>query len=160
MLYKRSEVNMAESSDYKTFKKNMPKPGDRLDRVENVVGTGMPDVNFCSRGVECWIEMKSPKEPKRASTPLFGSNHKLSQDQKNWLLRQCRAGGFSYVLIATDKRWMLISGRHADDLNGLTVLELLSRSVWSTDKPVRDKENWAKLRGVLQAGESTGAWGQ
>ena len=24
----------------------------------------------------------------------------------------------------------------------------------------RDKENWAKLRGVLQAGESTGAWGQ
>ena len=141
---------MAESSDYKTLKKNLLQRGDRLDRVENVVGVGMPDINFCSGGVECWIEMKSPKEPKRDSTPLFGSNHKYTQDQKNWMLRQVRAGGFGYILIATDKRWMLVQGKHGDRINDLTVDELWHHSIWTTRKPVRDKGEWARLRACLQ----------
>ena len=79
---------MSESSDYKTFKANVPEPGDRLDRIENAVVTGMPDINMCIGGTEVWIEQKSPKEPVRSTTPLFGSNHKISQEQANWFLRQ------------------------------------------------------------------------
>lgn len=140
---------MAESTDYKTFKKNVPQPGDRLDRIENVVVTGMPDINMCIGGVEVWIEQKSPKEPVRRTTPLFGSNHKVSQEQANWMLRQRKAGGRCYFLISTDKRWILVGGFLADQLNTMTVDELLEQAIWSTTKPVRDKESWKHLRLAL-----------
>ena len=93
---------MPESNDYKVLKKNLPTGNDRLDRVENFVVAGMPDINFCSEGKESWIEQKSPIEPKRQSTKLFGSNHKISQDQKNWFLRQMKAEGNAYFLIVTN----------------------------------------------------------
>lgn len=140
---------MSESNDYETLKKNLPQPGDRLDRVENLVVDGMPDVNFCADGVESWIEMKSPTEPKRSSTPLFGSNHKVSQAQKNWMLRQFKAGGNGWFLIATDKRWMLVRGSLADDINEMNMELLLAVADWSTLKPVKEKESWKKLRQVL-----------
>lgn len=142
---------MAESTDYKTFKANVPQAGDRLDRIENVVVNGMPDINFCSGGVECWIEQKSPKEPKRSTTPLFGSNHKISQEQANWMLRQRKAGGKCWFLISTDKRWILVGGFLADQLNNLTVDEIVEQCVWSTTKPVRDKEQWTHLRNILRS---------
>lgn len=141
---------MAESTDYKTLKKNLPQGTDRLDRVENVVLTGMPDINFCSGGVECWIEMKSPKEPKRSTTRLFGSNHRLSQDQMNWFKRQHAAGGKGFILIATDKRWILLGGGLADFINDMTVDELVDNASWSTMKPVRNKEQWTSLRNTLR----------
>ncbi len=142
---------MSESSDYKTFKKNVPILSDRLDRVENGVVVGMPDINFCSGGKECWIEMKSPTEPKRSATPLFGSNHKVSQDQANWMLRQFRAGGRAFFLIVTDKRWILISGAFADEINKMTVAELVESARWTTTKPVKDKEQWTLLRNALRS---------
>ena len=142
---------MAESNDYKVLKANLPKGRDRLDRVENVVVNGMPDINYCSEGVECWLEQKSPKEPKRTTTKLFGSNHKVSQDQMNWFMRQMKAEGNAYFLIVTDKRWMLIGGEHADKINEMTVFELLDICLWNTPKPVRDKESWNKLRTTLNS---------
>ncbi len=141
---------MAESTDYKTFKANVPQPGDRLDRIENVVVTGMPDINMCIGGTEVWIEQKSPKEPKRSTTALFGSNHKVSQEQANWMLRQRKAGGKCYFLISTDKRWMLIGGFLADQINSMTVDELMEQAAWATTKPVRDKEAWKALRETLR----------
>jgi len=141
---------MAESTDYKTFKANVPEPGDRLDRIENPLVVGMPDINMCIGGTEVWIEQKSPKEPVRSTTPLFGSNHKISQEQQNWFLRQRRAGGKAYFLIVSDKRWMLLPGFLADEINGMTVGELLEQCVWSTTKPVRDKEQWKHLRNALK----------
>lgn len=139
-----------ESTDYKTFKTNVPLPCDRLDRVENVLVSGVPDINMCIGGTEVWIEQKSPKEPKRSTTPLFGSNHKVSQEQANWMLRQRKAGGRCYFLISTDKRWMLVGGFLADKLNSMTVGEILDNAVWSTTKPVKDKEAWTSLRTTLQ----------
>lgn len=141
---------MAESTDYKTFKANVPEPGDRLDRIENPLVVGMPDINMCIGGTEVWIEQKSPKEPVRSTTPLFGSNHKISQEQQNWFLRQRQAGGKCYFLIVSDKRWMLLPGFLADEINGMTVGELLEQCVWSTTKPVRDKEQWKHLRNALK----------
>jgi len=140
---------MAESTDYKRFKAKVPQPGDRLDRVENILVRGMPDINMCSKGTEIWMEQKSPREPKRPRTPLFGSNHRVSQNQKNWFLRQRQAGRRAWFLITTDKRWMLIDGIFADQLNEMTVNELIMCSSWSTLKPVRDRGQWAALHAVL-----------
>lgn len=98
--------------------------GDRLDRVENIVVDGMPDVNGCFSGREFWIETKCPTEPKRDGTPLFGSNHDLSLGQRNWALRQMNAGGNVFFYIVTDKWRFLVHGRYADRLNSMTVREI------------------------------------
>lgn len=137
-----------ERNDYNLFRKHIALPGDRIDRIENIVVPGMPDTNICLNGIECWIEYKSPKEPVRARTPLFGSNHKVSQNQKNWFLRQRQAGGRGYFLIATNIRWMLINGTNADSMNELTVKKLQEISLWWALKPVLAIQ-WDDLRKTL-----------
>lgn len=139
---------MGEKSTYQIFRSRALTPRDRIDRIENCLVTGMPDTNLCVDGLESWVEIKSPTEPKRPTTPLFGSNHKLSQDQMNWFLRQRNAGGRGWVLIETNWRWMLISGNYADEINELTVVQLEKISEWSASKPLR-KEHWERLRWVL-----------
>ena len=143
---------MSEKNDYNILRKNMPKGKDRLERIENIAGTGTPDVNFCSQGVECWIEMKSSKEPLRPTSLLFASNHRLSQTQKNWFLQQRNAGGKCYILIATDKRWMLINGKYADGINKLTVAQLRGAASWQAPRPV-NAADWARLRFILNGGQ-------
>ena len=122
---------------------------DRVDRIENELVTGMFDVNYCIDGTEGWIEIKSPEEPKRQTTKLFGSNHKLSQDQKNWCLRELQAGGLAWVLISTEQRWLLIHGSHADNIHDLTISELIEIARWHKMKPVKGNEPWKELRQVL-----------
>lgn len=111
-------------------------PNDRLERVENILVPGMPDVNGCINGKEFWIENKEPSEPKRGNTPLFGSNHRFSQDQLNWFLKQRNAGGRAYAFVWTDRRGMLFQSKHADLLNTLTVSQMLQIALWHEEKPV------------------------
>ena len=141
---------MSEKTDYNTLRKNLLLRNCRLDRVESNIIAGMPDVNFCIDGVEGWIEMKSPSEPMRSTSKLFAGKHPLSQDQKNWFLRQRQAGGIGWVLIATDQRWILIDGcRYGDHINKLTVEELVELCTWCAIKPVCNKELWIGLRESL-----------
>lgn len=140
---------MSEKTDWVMLRDKIKFHLDRWDRMENGVGVGMPDINFCIMGCEGWIEMKSPTEPQRRSTPLFGSNHCLSQDQKNWMKRQTDAGGRAFILIGTGKRFMLIHGKHADGLNEMTVEELMDIADWWCVRPVWDAGVWLNLRGVL-----------
>ena len=140
---------MTEQTDYKMLRMRMKQPLDRLERIENVVGVGTPDINFCIEGAEGWIEMKSPKTPKRKGTPLFGSNHKLSQDQKNWFKKQANADGNGFILICSKTRWILIDGCHADKVNDLTVQELLDISSWRAQTPILNGQ-WVTLREALQ----------
>lgn len=142
---------MSEKKAYKWLKDNVMQPGDRIDRLENIVVDGMPDVNGCVLGSEFWMEIKAPTEPKRPTTPLFGSNHKLSQDQKNWILRQLKAKGNAYIFIVTDKRRILISGKYADNLNEMTVGLLLKHSMWNSELRT-DALDRDRLRNALIAG--------
>lgn len=140
---------MSEKNAYRTFYEGVRQGRDRIERIENGVGVGAPDINFCIEAKEGWLELKSPIEPKRTSTPLFGSNHRVSQDQKNWFLRQRQAGGFCAFLIVTDKRWMLIPSRYADEMNSMTVDNLLKAAVWTAEKPIKEKRQWELLRANL-----------
>lgn len=139
---------MSEQNDYATFKKHVISGLDRLDRIENLFVKGMPDTNICIQGYESWIEIKSPIEPKRTSTDLFGSNHSISQDQMNWHKRQYDSGGLSWFLIVTNLRWMLVTGYYGDVLNKLTVGEILLITTWQANKPVRE-DKWIELRKQL-----------
>lgn len=140
---------MSEKSSYKRLREKAFSGFDRIDRIENLFVVGMFDVNYCIDGREGWIELKEPKEPVRQTTKLFGSNHKLSQDQKNWCLKQIQAGGVAWVLISSDRRWLLIHGNYADEINDMTVNELINAARWHERKPVRGSEPWKNLRQIL-----------
>lgn len=127
---------MSEASEYQWLKKVFKAPA-RIERIENVITAGTLDCNYCVTGSEGWIEIKAPTEPKRLTTPLFGSNHKLSQDQCNWILAQRKAGGRAFVWIGTNKRRMLIPGLYADEINHMCVGELLDCSIWSALRGAR-----------------------
>ena len=73
---------------------------DRLQRMENVAADGLPDVNGCINGNEFWMELKTPRIPVRDTTPLFGSNHKITPNQFAWFKAQSLAGGMVFLLIS------------------------------------------------------------
>ncbi len=139
---------MSERTDYHLLRKKMLLPGDRIDRIENLISSGIPDINFCANGVESWIEQKTAKEPMRHDTTLL--NYKISQNQKNWFIRQMRARGRAFFLITTDKRWVLISGSFADFINDMSVREILDNCIWTTLKPIQS-DQWVYLREALIA---------
>jgi len=135
-----------ERTAYRTLRLNLPQLGDRLDRVENLLVPGTPDINFCADGVESWIELKTPIEPLRANTPLFGSNHRVSQNQQNWFWRQRYARGRCYFLLATNKRWILLGGQFADEINEMPLDKIIENALWCASRPIKEKEKWAALR--------------
>lgn len=141
---------MSEKIDYRALVARIKRGTDRFERIESMIGAGIPDINYCINGVEGWIELKSPTEPKREHTPLFGSNHRLLQSQMNWHLTQRRAGGISFVLICTEHWWLLIEGKHADVINDLTLWQLIDLAVWSAARPVKYATLWSSLREHLQ----------
>jgi len=140
---------MGERAAYTRFRNGVSLPGDRIDRIENVIGSGFPDTNCCISGTEFWMEIKAPIEPKRATTALFGSNHKLSVEQTNWFLRQRKAKGLGYIYIETDARCILIDGcKWADKVNVSTISELERIALWTAKRRV-EKSDWIDLRSVL-----------
>lgn len=139
---------MTEKNDYQIFRKNVIKHGDRCDRVENLCTMGMPDVNLCLEGVESWVELKSPKVPVRLTTPLFGSGHGVSVEQRNWHKKQWLACGRSYFLVCTDRVWVLINGSHGDHIGKMPLNEMLQAADWSATKPI-SLSGWQSLREVL-----------
>lgn len=142
---------MSEKRAFKKLKENLinDMTWRRLERVENVVGAGWPDSNGCFHGVEFWIEIKEPAEPKRTTTPLFGSNHKLSQEQMNWIKRQILSGGLAYIYIDTGKWRLLVGGSKADGVNGMTLEELKSSALWFAKVPMKDKNKWEGIADVI-----------
>jgi len=141
---------MSERNAYATLKEKVFRPRDRVSRVENALETGMPDVNYCIDGFEGWIEIKYPVEPKRESTPLFGSNHKFSQDQLNWILAQRIAKGTVWLFLVTDKRYLLVHSSWADAINNMTLAAIIKLATWEAPKPNRDKTKWEELWKLLK----------
>ena len=91
--------------------------GGRMDRVENGVIEGMPDVSTTAAGIDVWIELKYvAKWPSRANTRVLGDKG-LRAEQINWHLRHKRAGGRSYILMGIGKEIYLADGMYAKEVN-------------------------------------------
>ena len=142
-----------ETSVFTRLKERVTRPTDRFERVENGLGEGWPDCNYCMVGSEGWIEIKAPHEPVRPDTPLFASNHQVSIEQINWLHNQHMAGGNGWLFIATEKRLMIIHGGRVAQLgrkvNTMTVAQLIKCAAWHVELPVKDFEKWFDLRELL-----------
>lgn len=141
---------LSEKRAYEWLKRHVFLPKDRIDRIENLVVQGMPDVNYCIDGIEGWIEIKAPTMPKRESTALFGSNHKVSQAQKNWFLRQSKAFGIGWIFIVTGNYKILVSAEYDNlkRIDSATTEEIIALSDWFS-KGGTSSENRFDLREVL-----------
>lgn len=140
-----------EARLWQATKDKMVMPGDRVDRIENSVGSGAPDTNGCLSGEDFWMELKAPVEPKRPTTPLMTSNgnHPLLPSQIGWFARQRYAGGIAYILVRTDKRLMLLDGtKHADAFNKMTVQEMINASLHTAKVPT-PVEEWRYIRNLI-----------
>lgn len=104
----------------------------RLERIENMLGAGMPDVLCTARdtGRTVFIELKAVTElPRRISSKVLGRAG-LNQDQKNWHMDFCRARGTAYILVGIGSHaQILIEGRHADAVNDWPLFELQQHAV-------------------------------
>lgn len=116
---------------YDALKKARPS-NVRLERIENLVGQGTPDLHVMVDGRSCWLELKAPIRPKRASTRLLGTEG-LNQDQLNWFLEAARLDIPAYVLVRDDTREIfLVPARHCEGINELTAAQLRAVSVADT----------------------------
>lgn len=92
----------------------------RLERIENAVGVGRPDVDALVRnGGFAPVELKAIKAwPARPGTPVLGRDG-LSLKQRNWLLDWGNWGGRAFIVVGVGPRDVFIFG-HADHdrLNG------------------------------------------
>lgn len=116
-------IKKEEQRLWDTMKANKP-PGILMERVENCIGAGMPDVYFRMPVRTGWVELKSPHAPKRVETRLMGDEG-LRQAQINWHLQSAHYDLISFVLIRDDlRRLWVVEGRYADTMNEWSVADL------------------------------------
>jgi|WetSurMetagenome_2_1015567.scaffolds.fasta_scaffold08816_4 hypothetical protein len=76
--------------------------------VENGARLGTPDVN-CTLG---WIELKYVESwPARPATPLAVDH--FSPQQRAWIARRARLGGFVCVVLKVGREWLILDGAWA-----------------------------------------------
>jgi len=107
--------------------------GHFLERIENLVGVGIPDVLSIYSGAVSFVELKAAARPKRETSKLLGV-HGLRPEQVNWHLRWHQFGGRSFVLTRDDAMGLyMLEGRLADSINDMSVAtqrELSIASDW------------------------------
>lgn len=82
---------MKESTHvYELLRRNMPEV--HWQRIENVAGTGVPDVNGCLDGIEFWIECKIGK----------AGSFEIRPDQIAWHTKRVNKGGRCFVVVRED----------------------------------------------------------
>lgn len=101
-----------------------------LERVENVVADGMPDVAVLCSG--CWVELKATTLPKRQTTKVLGDGG-LRLSQKNWHKDAVKHGTRCYTLIRDNLHQLyLVPATHSDNLNEMNITQLKAASVAGT----------------------------
>lgn len=116
-----------------TMKRNAPSEF-WLERVENVCVPGMSDVKVHhASGTNCWVELKAPQTPKRATTKLMGEAEGLNIAQINWHLKAASMNQRSFILIrGSDQELFLLPGKLAAIANDLSVPQMRGHSLAST----------------------------
>lgn len=140
---------MSESNLWSRFR-DAAKEFAFLQRVENMVGEGVPDAHLTSRinGVAAWVELKfCPAIPKREATQVFGS-HGLRPEQIAWIYCRAIVGARVWILAQVDKHVFLIHGRFAREFNSMSFAQLTEAASWSGHGRV----NWGVCVGEIFEG--------
>jgi len=143
-----------ERNFYQQLKRNLERPGVHLQRVETTTSFGVPDVNYCIRGAEGWLELKAWEVTQRPRDSRF-IVPKLRPDQVSWLVRRRRARGRAFLCCRINQDVLLFDGLvtpyflHTDSPPTWGDVQTL-HSAWLTP-PV----DWQRLEAVLVAPAAT-----
>jgi len=113
-------MRKSEQKIWDAMKRAAP-PSIWMQRVENIVGDGMPDVYVEGP----WVELKAAKLPKRSTTRLQYSEG-LRQSQINWHLKAKSKNMVSFILVRVEelpREPMLFLGSLAECVNDFTMDE-------------------------------------
>lgn len=126
---------MSEQSATQTLISNLKRQmqGIHVQRLEDKLTQGVPDMNVCWNGGEAWLEGKFLRRlPTRHDTLVrFGSKgERRLIMQRNWLNTRAKAGGLCFVwLRIEDGDWFLFSGDNFDFLaDGIRMGDLMGMS--------------------------------
>jgi len=120
------------------------KPIDRdvwLERIENLLGEGMPDVNVMTLDkFSAAVELKAVLRPKRASTPLLGLEG-LRVSQISWHRKAASMNLPVYTLVRDDKSELfLVHCKWSVRLNEMTLTEV---------RAARCADSWPSIYEVI-----------
>lgn len=114
-----------------------------LQRIENVVGDGIPDVVCVVAGRTVWVELKAPPGRRRITSLLLGGGG-LRQSQINWHVKSQSKGAETYTLIKDGNgELFLVGAEWSSKLNELTVADV---------REVRAAATWDGIFDVLENG--------
>ena len=113
---------------------NLTGRGILLERLENAVGTGRPDVDALCRGLFTPIELKAvDRTPARTTTKLMPSGDGLSVAQRNWHLAWRQHGGKSLIVIGVGSNIALgVEGEYADLVNDWSLETIARHAITAT----------------------------
>lgn len=97
-----------------------------LERIENVVNPGRPDVDALWDGIVLPIELKALENfPQRSGTPVLGTKG-LNQNQLNWWLNWRRWGGSGFIVIGIAGDIFAVPAKFSDEVNYFNHLHLIN----------------------------------
>lgn len=101
-----------------------------IERLENLLDAGWPDVVTMCDGNVTWIETKKAEWGKRATTRIQLSNP-LTSEQRNWHLNCAKQGCRSIILIEIERQIFAVGGKYADEVNGMKRERLMQfEEIW------------------------------
>lgn len=124
-----------------------------INRVENMLGSGMPDVEGTYCEYQFWIELKSTARPARDTTVVrFATRDREAQER--WLKRRWKLAKNAWLLCqvgqAHKARRYLIPGIYAPTVyNGVVETDLAAIAVNQGDESAEDIIRLAVCRGEL-----------
>lgn len=124
---------MSEAALWRHVRTRLRKYG-HLERVENAVSSGTPDLNYClrwrDRVAEGWIELKQIDKWPRNQRTAVRVDH-FTQIQRIWLNHRCLLGGRAFVLLQVGQTRMLFDGKWAaQHLGHIKRADLLDAAAW------------------------------
>lgn len=109
------------------------KPFAFAQRLENLVGEGVPDVVLHSRVNGCcaFVELKCrPELPVRSSTPVFAGQYGLRPEQIAWIYSRAESGARVWILAQGGDFLWLVHGRWARELGSWAIADLTKLTTW------------------------------
>jgi hypothetical protein len=118
---------MIESGFRRKVAKNLREGGFFVQTIETSTGPGVPDLWWGNVGKSGWLELKYVLNmPIKPETSLFASlNHKLSNEQINWISLCKKAGCSAAILIGYEAEYFLVPGVHVEKFNKINTTELV-----------------------------------
>ncbi len=125
-------MRKSEQRVWDAMKRSAP-PDFWLERIENMVSEGLPDV-LCSYVDGCFgfVELKAAKLPAKETTRVLGSDG-LRVSQISWHRKAAAMKLHSFILIRDDANNLyLLASSHAEFANDMTKAELTAASLASS----------------------------